>query len=130
MRKLRVFIASPGDVEEERDLVSLIVEELRRNVARLVSVELETIRWETHAWPDVGDDAQDVINRELGNYDVFVGIMWKRFGTRTKRAPSGTAEEFERAYAYFTAYGRPKIMFYFRAKPFFPADLSQLRQFK
>jgi hypothetical protein len=130
MRKLRVFIASPGEVAEERDLVSLIVEELRRNVARLVSVELETIRWETHAWPDIGEDAQDVINREIGDYDVFVGIMWRRFGTRTKRALSGTAEEFDRAYEYFTEYGRPKIMFYFRAKPLFTADLSELQQFK
>jgi hypothetical protein len=130
MRKLRVFIASPGDVTEERDLVSLIVEELRRNVARLISAELETVRWETHAWPDIGKDAQDVINREIGDYDVFVGIMWKRFGTRTKRAPSGTAEEFNRAYQYFTEYARPKIMFYFRAKPFFTADLSEWRQFQ
>jgi hypothetical protein len=130
MKKLRVFIASPGDVAEERDLVSLIVEELRRSVARLVSVELETVRWETHAWPGVGADAQDVINREIGDYDVFVGIMWKRLGTRTKRAPSGTAEEFDRAYQYFAAYAKPKIMFYFRTKPFFTADPSELRQFK
>ena len=130
MRRLRIFIGSPGDVGEERDLVSLIVEELRRTVARLVSIELETVRWETHAWPALGDDAQDVINREIGDYDVFVGIMWKRFGTRTKRAPSGTAEEFDRAYEYFTDYAKPKIMFYFRAKPFFTTDLSELRQFK
>lgn len=130
MRRLRIFIGSPGDVGEERDLVSLIVEELRRTVARLVSIELETVRWETHAWPALGDDAQDVINREIGDYDVFVGIMWKRFGTRTKRAPSGTAEEFDRAYEYFTEYAKPKIMFYFRAKPFFTTDLSELRQFK
>ncbi len=130
MRNLRVFIASPGDVADGRDRVSVIVDELRRTVARIVSVELETVRWETHAWPDVGADAQDVINRQIGEYDVFVGIMWKRFGTRTKRAPSGTAEEFDRAYEYFTTYSRPKIMFYFQVKPFYPADLSELRQIK
>ena len=56
--------------------------------------------------------------------------MWKRLGTRTKRAPSGTAEEFDRAYQYFAAYAKPKIMFYFRTKPFFTADPSELRQFK
>jgi hypothetical protein len=127
---LRVFIASPSDVGEERDLVSLIVEELRRNVAKLVSVELETVRWETHAWPAVGSDAQDVINRQIGEYDVFVGIMWKRFGTPTKRALAGTAEEFERAYEYFTEYAKPKIMFYFRVKPFFTANLSEWEQFQ
>src|ERR1700730_15729105 len=130
MRKLRVFIGSPGDVKQERDLISLIVEELRRSVARFLCVELETVRWETHAWPGIGEDAQDVINREIGEYDVFVGIMWKRFGTRTRRALSGSAEEFQRAYEYDIQYAKPKIMFYFCATPFFTSDLSELQQFK
>jgi hypothetical protein len=130
MRKLRIFIGSPGDVGEERDLVSLIVEELRINVARLVSVELETVRWETHAWPAVGANAQDVINREISDYDVFVGVMWRRLGTPTKRSKSGTVEEFERAFEYFSEFAKPKIMFYFRTKPFYPSDLAELRQFK
>jgi hypothetical protein len=123
-------LSCTSDVSDERDLVSLIVEELRRNVAKLVSVELETVRWETHAWPAVGRDAQDVINRQIGEYDVFVGIMWKRFGTATKREPAGTAEEFDLAYEYFTEYAKPKIMFYFRAEPFFTANLSEWEHFQ
>jgi hypothetical protein len=129
MTSIRIFTASPGDVPEERDIVSVVVEELRRTVAPIISAELETVRWETHAWPDVGNDAQDVINREIGDYDVFVGVMWKRFGTPTKRAGSGTGEEFDRAYTYFRKFQRPKIMFYFRTAPFFTTDPKQLRQF-
>lgn len=128
-RTLRIFVASPGDVGAERDLVTVIAQEIQRTVGKLVSVELATIRWETHAWPDVGEDAQDVINREITDFDVFVGIMWHRLGTRTKRAPSGTAEEFDRAYDYFRRYGRPKIMFYFRTQPFFTTDVNEARQF-
>lgn len=93
-------------------------------------IELETIRWETHAWPDVGEDAQDVINKEIGDYDVLVGIMWKRFGTPTKRSGSGTGEEFERAYDYFKAYQRPTIMFYFRTTPFYSTAPSEVAQFQ
>jgi TIR domain/Domain of unknown function (DUF4062) len=126
---LRIFVASPGDVTAERDLVTVIAEEVQRTVGKLVSVQLATIRWETHAWPDIGEDAQDVINREITEFDVFVGIMWHRLGTRTKRAPSGTAEEFNRAYDYFRRYGRPKIMFYFRTEPFFTTDPKDARQF-
>jgi TIR domain/Domain of unknown function (DUF4062) len=129
MRKIKVFVGSPGDVPQERDIVSAVVGELSRTIATIISVELETIRWETHAWPDIGDDAQDVINREIGDFDVFVGIMWRRFGTPTKRAKSGTGEEFERAYRYFKNYQRPKIMFYFRKTPFFSTDMRELRQF-
>ena len=128
--KLRIFIASPGDVVQERDIVSVVVEEIRRTIGDIRNVELETIRWETHAWPDIGEDAQDVINEQIGEFDVFVGIMWKRFGSLTKRSGSGTGEEFERAYNFFTRYGRPKIMFYFRNAPFYTTDGKEWAQFK
>src|ERR1041385_4193658 len=93
MQHVRVFISSPGDVPEERDVVSMVVDELRRLFGKVQQVEIEAVRWETHAWPDVGAP-QEVINRQIGEYDVFIGVMWKRFGTPTKRADSGTAEEF------------------------------------
>jgi hypothetical protein len=128
--RLRVFIASPGDVSEEREIVSLVVAELRRVFENLLPFQLDAIRWETHAWPDVGDDAQDVINREIGEFDIFVGIMWRRFGTPTKRARSGTDEEFQRAYKYFKKYKRPRIMFYFRSAPFYTTDLKEWSQFR
>jgi hypothetical protein len=137
MKRLRIFIASPGDVVEERDIVSnVVVPEIQRIfsdnqlLGSKQQIELESIRWETHAWPDVGDDPQDVINKEIGEYDLLVGIMWKRFGTPTKRAGSGTGEEFERAYKYFKTYQKPKIMFYFRTTPFYTTTQAELGQFQ
>jgi hypothetical protein len=85
MSKLRIFVASPGDVDKERDIVSVVVQELRSCIGNILDIELEVIRWGTHAWPDIGEDAQDVINREIGEYDILVGIMWRRFGTPTER---------------------------------------------
>lgn len=128
--KHRIFVATPGDVTSERDTVSFVVEELRATIGDIRNIEIQTIRWETHAWPDIGDDSQDVINSQISEYDVFVGVMWKRFGTPTKRAGSGTGEEFERAYELFRKHGRPKIMFYFRTTPFYSTDLKELAQFK
>jgi hypothetical protein len=124
-------------VSEERDIISnVVIPEIQRIfgdnqlLGNKQQIELEAIRWETHAWPDVGDDAQDVINKEIGDYDILVGIMWKRYGTPTKRAGSGTGEEFERAYDYFKAYQKPKIMFYFRTAPFYTTTPSELAQFQ
>lgn len=130
MQRIRVFLASPGDVSEERDVASHVVDELRRIISGYIDVDLETVRWETHAFPDVGEDAQDVINREIGEFDIFVGIMWRRFGTPTKRGQSGTAEEFERAFALHKKHGVPKIMFYFRTTPFYSTDTKELKQFQ
>lgn len=137
MPNLKIFIASPGDVAEERDIVSkVVVPEVRRifeenPFGRNQTINIEAIRWETHVLPDVGDDAQDVVNKEISEFDILVGIMWKRFGSQTKRAASGTGEEFDRAYNLYREFKRPKIMFYFRTSPFFPEnlkDVSQIRQ--
>lgn len=130
MKTIRVFIASPGDVAEERDITSLVVGELRRIFGNPFAVDLEAVRWETHAWPDIGDDAQDVINNQIGEFDILVGVMWRRFGSPTKRATSGTGEEFERAYNLFKKHGRPKIMFYFRTTPFYTTNLKEISQFR
>lgn len=129
-KTLRVFIASPDDVTEERELVSLVIDELRRTMSPILRIELEAVRWETHSWPAIGEDVQDVINQQIADYDVFVGIMWRRFGTPTKRDGSGTGEEFHRAFNYFRQFQRPKIMFYFRTKPFYPVERAELKQFE
>lgn len=61
-------------------------------------LSLELVRYETHAYPDIGEP-QQVINRQIPlDYDVFIGIMWRRGDTPTATSPSGTIEEFRRAY--------------------------------
>ena len=81
MPTIKIFIASPGDVSEERDVVSqTVIPELRRIFGdeqifgRDKIIDLEAIRWETHTWPDVGEDAQDVVNRQIGDFDVLLNI--------------------------------------------------------
>lgn len=135
MIRFRLFNASPGDVADERKtLAEIVVPELRRILGAFAKlgngqdIDLEAIRWETHTWPDIGADPQDVINKQLSDFDIFVGIMWKRFGTPTKRAGSGTGEEFDRAYELYKKYRLPRIMFYFRTTPFYPKSSEEIDQ--
>jgi hypothetical protein len=116
---LRVFVASPSDVQEERDYLEGIVRELNVIWSREGDIQLELVKWETHALPGIGIDAQDVVNQQLGDdYDIFIGILWTRFGTPTGRAGSGTEEEFNRAYQrYKEAPHELRIMFYFKETP-------------
>lgn len=137
MIKFRLFNASPGDVADERKtLAEVVVPELGRILNAFAAVgdgediELEAIRWETHTWPDVGADPQDVINKQLSDFDIFVGVMWKRFGTPTKRSGSGTGEEFERAFELYKKHRVPRIMFYFRTTPFYPKTSDEIDQFR
>ena len=47
---------------------------------------------------------------------MLLGIFWKRFGTPTTDADSGTEHEFRRAYAAWQQHGRPQIMVYFNLR--------------
>ena len=129
--KIRVFVASPADVSAERDALTGVVEELNRTLGETEGVVIDLIRWETHARPGLGEDAQDVINKQIKEYDIFVGILWARIGTPTRRAISGTVEEFKRARAHFkTLQQPPRILFYFNQAPielYATADLAQAR---
>lgn len=115
MKNIRIFLASPGDVLDERQIVSEAIEDLQLTIGKTRNVHLELVKWETHAYPDIADYSQDVINNQIGSYSVLVGIMWQRFGTKTINAGSGTEEEFDIAYRVFKEHGTPKIMFYFKA---------------
>ena len=101
---LTAFVASPSDVVDERTKLEDVIREFNLTWSRELSVRLDLVRWETHAYPGAGDDAQAVINEQIhDDYDLFVGIIWCRYGTPTERAGSGTVEEFKRAKARYDA---------------------------
>ena len=134
---LSIFLASPSDVTNERNRLADAIYEWNKTWARNLGVRLEVIRWEDEAYPGVGVDAQDVINQQLPqDYDLFVGIMWSRFGTPTTRAGSGTAEEFDRALQMNRlGLDKPNILFYFKDTPIPPSkidsdQLMKLQSFK
>jgi len=126
-KHIRIFVASPGDVSAERDILDSVVQELNTTIAPYKGLSLELVRWETHCRPDLGRP-QGVISAQIGPYDVFVGIMWKRFGTPTGHAQSGTEEEFRIAYDAWRRNGCPRILFYFCQLPFMPRGEEELDQ--
>lgn len=126
---LTIFLASPSDVADERMRFADVIAEWNRGWSRELGLRLELLRWEDNAYPSLGVDAQDVINRQIpSDYDLFVGIMWSRFGTVTGRAGSGTQEEFDRALArYRQVPGSLDILFYFKDAPVAPSKLDPLQ---
>jgi len=130
---LRVFVASPSDVPKERKALTKLIAELNETievVAPEKGISLEVACWETDAFPSAGRP-QAVINEQIGEYDIFVGIMWTRFGTPSGVAQSGTEEEWRRAYEKWRQCGRPHLMFYFCQAPSPPpASSDQVEQLK
>lgn len=130
-RKLKIFLASPGDVVEEREALSRLVRDINDVLAFLAPgalLTLELVRYETHTSPDIGSP-QDVINRQIApDYDIFIGVMWKRTGTPTAHYASGTIEEFYRAYERRKTGHLPRIMFYFCDQPIAIPDAGEIEQ--
>lgn len=128
------MVASPGDVQPERDALGLLVDELNRHVAKERGLRVELLRWETEAYPGFHmDGPQGLIDPVLNieDCDLLIGIFWKRFGTPTKDARSGTEHEILLAYESWRRNYRPQIMVYFNQEPFTPnspAEAEQLRE--
>lgn len=117
LARIRVFVASPGDVTVERAALGRVVRDVNLAIDAFAPDRaiVELPEWETDVVPGMGR-AQGVINRQIGDYDFLVGIMWRRFGTPTGVAGSGTEEEFRRAYRQWEATGSPEILFYFSSR--------------
>ena len=113
---LSIFVASPSDVLEERRRLDDIVTEVNSLLAKLTSVRLEVLKWERDAPPAFDEDPQAAINRQIPqDYDIFVGILWHRIGSPTRRAESGTIEEFNLAKARFDEdTNSVRLMMYFK----------------
>lgn len=119
-RIIPIFLASPGDVQTERSYARAVVEEINRTTGRVKGIRFEVIGWDTDSFPSFGGDGQAIVNKQIAdmsNYELFVGVMWNRFGQPTPRAGSGTEEEFNMAVASFNKHGKPNIMFYFNQAP-------------
>jgi hypothetical protein len=128
IQKYKLFLASPGDTKEERQIVTEIINDINNTFGSRENFFIELLKWETTVYPDFGEYSQAVINKKIGvDYDIFVGLMWKRFGTPTDKADSGTVEEFELAYQRFKNGEEIKIMFYFNSSAL-PQD-SDFTQF-
>lgn len=127
MEKYTVFVASPSDVARERDLLKGVIEEVNLTHGIPLGYELELWKYEDRAFPSAGKP-QDVINSLLKPYQLFIGIMWKRFGTPTPSAGSGTEEEYNTAYKAWQNKEVLDIMFYFCRKPVAPDTVEEVEQ--
>jgi Sel1 repeat-containing protein len=126
--RLRIFLSSPGDVTEERQLAREAVAELAREPG-FESAKLEVISWDDPQGrtPLVAQlDPQGAVERSLpkpSECDVVVGIFWARMGSplppgKYKKADggdylSGTEYEIENA---FSIDGGPDVLLYRRSE--------------
>ena len=82
MKTVRIFISSPGDVQEERDRARSVVHQLQRRYAG--QLDLRALLWEE--LPLAADMSFqrgiDMVLSETG-VDIAVFVLWSRLGSPT-----------------------------------------------
>lgn len=132
----KCLVASPGDTKKEREICVKIFEELNRGIGESFGFVIERRMWEDNTRPAFGEYSQVVVSEQLGyDYNLFIGIMNNKFGTETKKAGSGTEEEFNNAYDRIMQKENVEIMFYFNDEPvkkseIIPDELNKVNYFK
>jgi hypothetical protein len=125
----KCFIGSPSDTLQERNYCKDVIDQINNTIGESLQFRIEPLMWE-NVTPSFGEDGQDVINQELlvKEYNLFIGIMWAKFGSHTHRSESGTIEEFEDAYQRYKDKKDVQILMYFNKKdiPQSAMDLDQI----
>jgi hypothetical protein len=94
----RVLLAAPSDVMEEHQLIAGVINEWNVQHGDNFSARIEIMNWRTHAHPETGRRPQALINRQFADRaDIVIAVFWRRLGSPTGKAASGTVEEIERA---------------------------------
>jgi hypothetical protein len=115
----KAFIASPSDTNTERLLCDKIFDEINSGLGEIYKFRLESLKWEKDVRPSIKDiDGQSMIFEQIGEgFEIFIGIMNKKFGSPTPKAGSGTEEEFNEAFKRFKEKQDLEILFYFNEEP-------------
>ncbi len=115
-RKLvNIFLASPGDLSDERRIAKTVADEVNTIFANAFGYQVELIGWEDTV--SVFGRPQATINRDLERCELFIGMVWKKWGTppdTTGAYASGFEEEFELSVARRAREGRPEISLFFK----------------
>lgn len=102
---IRVFVSCPGDVSREKDIIKKLCES--RN--HVFSVNNRGIMFQVLDFKDIvapwGNRSQEDINVRFSGYDIYIGLLWMRYGTVSGAEDpitgipygSGTEEEFRNA---------------------------------
>src|SRR5512145_1087320 len=115
-REIRVFIASPGDLVEERRIFRDAIHQLNVGFGDGANVEYVPLGWED-TLAATGRRNQSVINEEIDSCDVFILAMNRHWGQDAPDAEpytSYTEEEFHRAIERWKNSGAPEIFVFFK----------------
>ena len=110
MKTIKIFLASSGELQEERKEISSFI---REKNDRLITdgIYLKLIVWEELLHSFSGDRVQSYFNEEMLQCDIVIALFYKKVGKFSK-------EEFNIAYKKLKIGNKPKyILVFFKIDP-------------
>ncbi len=144
MRNVKVFLSSPGDLYEERQIVAQLIRALNDRATIRDRYKFSPYLFEHNAPAVTGEAPQEVVNEHMlqpHDADIVICMLWSRMGTPlTEINPdtglpyaSGTEYEFYDAYRSYRRRKRPIVLLYRYRAPApegtSPDDLHKVDQF-
>ena len=115
LTQLTLFASSTSEATAEISALRKVIEGLNRQLESTHAITIRMLSWPDDVRPGVNKDPQSEINRQVANYDIYLGILGTRFGTPTSRSESGTQDEFEDALSRFQSDTTSvRLLFYFK----------------
>ena len=132
-RIVSLFVACPSDVATERDHVADVAAALNLNMAAERDVQFKVldsksdVRHRVHQQGPQGPIDEDL---PIGQCDIVVGILWKRFGTPIPEmgGETGTEHEIRLAIAASRQSVKPEVVICFNDAPYRPKDVAESKQ--
>lgn len=137
--QIKVFVSCPSDVEQEKQIVRDVCDSLTKALSKSRNIQVKTIEWRSDVIPFItGEGPQSVINKQIeeSDYDIYIGILWKRFGDKQSNGLTPTEGEFKDALRRSKETGKPIVQFYFKLDEFYPSgsyealQAFEIQQFK
>lgn len=119
IKRIKVFISCTSEIKEEINSINLIIEEIIKTSGKRDQFTIEALNWNRDVYSSKGVEVQSVVNEQIKDFDLLIGILWKKAGTPTKEFPSGSIEEMSLALEK-----NKNIMIFFNTQS--PSDINEI----
>ncbi|WP_424963920.1 NACHT domain-containing protein [Ekhidna sp.] len=122
IKEIKIFVSNPSDVDPEKEIVKKICEDINNRYSSEDCRLLFKVKDWSQIHPKFDGNAQLQIQDLIGDYDIYLGIWWRRFGTKTgsinpstgEEYGSGTFQEFCEAELHNSKYKVPEMRLFFK----------------
>lgn len=114
-KQFKIFVSSPSDVNEEREIVDTIISQINDSVGDSLKINLKIEKWEKLPPETENESIQERLNKKIEDCHFFILILFKKYGSIEKGYNiSNTEREIDTIIEYLEKNRKKTILSYFK----------------